>query len=411
MSDMDLEKKVEQEKDKSVDVIEKQKPSEVIKKKIVIMGFLILIFIIIGSFYKALNPNEKKVQIDKEETKKFEKNKQKESIIDDLGLVKEYEGISISSKDNKTKDRIQNTDENSQNRGINSNNNPKLNSESIDRYKERMLELKATYYEKKLNEELQSRRSSLSFRGTSDSNNSQQNQTESTGYSSKQNNFVKNDDANGQANKKEFLNSEAGKKNYNMYQEFDAISKHEVKAGTIIPGIMITGINSDLPGVLVGNVREHVYDTVSGNSLLIPQGTRIVGSYDSAVTFGQSRILVAWQRLIFPDGRSINLENFSGTDLSGYAGLTGKVDNHTFKLFQAVVLSSVLGAGTAIVTEDNNDDDDWRSEAGRGAGEQMLDIGANVANKILSIQPTITVAPGSRFNIIVHSDLILQPYK
>lgn len=408
MSEKDLEKKVEQEQSKSVDVVEKQKPSEVIKKKIVIMGFLILIFIIVGSFYKALNPSDKKVKIEKEEIKKLEKNSQKESISDNLGLVKEYEGTSIIYKENKGKNRVQSMEENNLNQSITTSNNT---NEPVDRYKERMLELKATYYEKKLNEELQSRRSSLSFRGTSDSNNSQQNQTESTGYSSKQNNFVKNDDANGQANKKEFLNSEAGKKNYNMYQEFDAISKYEVKAGTIIPGIMITGINSDLPGVLVGNVREHVYDTVSGNSLLIPQGTRIVGSYDSAVTFGQSRILVAWQRLIFPDGRSINLENFSGTDLSGYAGLTGKVDNHTFKLFQAVVLSSILGAGTAIVTEDSNDEDDWRSEAGRGAGEQILEVGSNVANKILSIQPTITVAPGSRFNIIVHSDLILQPYK
>lgn len=408
---MDLEKKVEQE----IDVVEKQKPSEVIKKKIVIIGFVILAFIIIGSFYKALNPNSKKSQIAKEEIKKIDKNSQKESISDDLGLIKEYEGTSINNRENISKNRNQNQ---GINREINqnstlgiSNNGSNLSNEPIDRYKERMLEVKAAYYEKKLNEELQSRRSSLSFGGTTDSKSSQESKVESSNYSNQQNNFAKNDDPNGQRNKKEFLNSEIGKKNYNMYQEFDAISQFEIKAGTIIPGIMITGINSDLPGVLVGNVREHVFDTVSGNYLLIPQGTRIVGSYDSAITFGQSRILVAWQRLIFPDGRSINLENFSGTDLSGYAGLTGKVDNHTLKLFQAVVLSSMLGAGSAIVTQDSNDDDDWRSAAGQGAGEQILEIGANITNKILNIQPTITVAPGSRFNIIVHSDLILQPYK
>lgn len=412
---MDLEKKVEQEQLKTIDVVEKQKPSEVIKKKIVVLGFIILAVIIIGSFYKALNPSEKKSKVVKEEIKKIEKNSQKESISDDLGLIKEYEGNPISYRENKVKNRNQNIEsniENSQNQTIRSNYNQKLSKEPIDRYKERMSELKAAYYEKKLNEELQSRKSSLSFRGAADSNSSQQAKTESSNYSNnKQKNFTKSDDINGQENKKEFLNSEAGKKNYNMYQEFDAISQYEIKAGTIIPGIMITGINSDLPGVLVGNVREHVYDTVSGNYLLIPQGTRIVGSYDSAVTFGQSRILVAWQRLIFPDGRSINLENFSGTDLSGYAGLTGKVDNHTLKLFQAVVLSSMLGAGSAVATQDKNDDDNWRNAAGQGAGEQVIEIGANITNKILGIQPTITVAPGSRFNIIVHSDLILQPYK
>ena len=162
-----------------------------------------------------------------------------------------------------------------------------------------------------------------------------------------------------------------------------------------------------------GQVREDVYDTVTGNHLLIPKGTTLIGTYDSGVTFGQNRALVVWQRLIFPNGKTVLLDNMGGVDLSGYAGFKDKVDNHNLQLFKAVILSSILGAGTAIVSDDDDDDssNDWQGEAGRGAGEQVIMIGNRLADKLLSLQPTITIRPGYRFNIMLHSDLVLTPYE
>ncbi|EFS20872.1 bacterial conjugation TrbI-like protein [Fusobacterium gonidiaformans 3-1-5R] len=216
------------------------------------------------------------------------------------------------------------------------------------------------------------------------------------------------DDFNKQGEKRAFL-SESAKKNYNSFLTESPLSKYELKAGGIIPGIMLTGINSDLPGTMIANVREDVYDTVTGKFLLIPKGTRVVGKYSSAISFGQSRVLVVWQRLIFPNGKSLNLDNFEGTDMSGYSGLVGKVDNHTLKLFQGVVLSSILGAAAGII-DNGGENNSWRNNAGKGAGEEIVSIGEAIASRLLAVQPTITIKPGARFNIMVNSDLILEPY-
>jgi len=220
------------------------------------------------------------------------------------------------------------------------------------------------------------------------------------------------DDINMQPEKKAFLNSERARKNYNEDIIHEPISKYEVKAGGIIPGILVTGINSDLPGSMTALVREDVYDTVTGKHLLIPKGTRVIGRYSSSVSFGQSRVLVVWQRIIFPNGNSINLENFEGADMSGYAGLVGDVDNHTLKLFQGVVLSSILGAAAGIIDDNGNTNrnNSWRNNAGRGAGEEIVTIGETMAGRLLAVQPTIRIAPGARFNIMVNSDLLLEPY-
>ena len=226
-------------------------------------------------------------------------------------------------------------------------------------------------------------------------------------------NLVQNEykEQNGQADKKAFLNSQSNTKFYNSYMEMEAIAPYEVKAGSIIPGIIYTGINSELPGNIIGLVRENVYDTVTGSTLLIPQGTKIMGKYDSSVTFGQERVLIVWDRLIFPNGKSIGLDNMPGVDLSGYAGMKDKVNNHYFKLLQAVVLSSFLGAGEAIITRDEYGKDDWRYEAGKGGGEVIIDFGNKMADKILNQQPTLEIRPAQKFNIMVVSDLILSPYE
>ena len=119
-------------------------------------------------------------------------------------------------------------------------------------------------------------------------------------------------------------------------------------AGTIIAASLVTGLNSDLPGFVIAQVTEHVYDTVSGRYLLIPQGSRLIGKYDSVVAYGQERALVVWQRIILPDGSSIVIDNLPATDTAGYAGLADDVDLHTWKLLKGVALATVLGVGTSL---------------------------------------------------------------
>lgn len=222
------------------------------------------------------------------------------------------------------------------------------------------------------------------------------------------------DDQNMQLEKREFRDGQ--KKNEREFYVkgglMPALSKYEVKAGSIIPGVMITGINSDLPGRIVGQVRENVFDTVSGRYLLIPQGTKVVGVYDSKVAFAQDRALIIWTRLIFPNGDSIDLEGMDGVDLSGYAGLKDKVNNHYGKLITGVVLSSILSA-TAKVAAGNYDSGTatFGQHAASGAAEQVNSVGSKITDRFLNIQPTIEIRPGMKFNVFVNKDLILKSYK
>ena len=222
------------------------------------------------------------------------------------------------------------------------------------------------------------------------------------------NKLVEDYDGNRQESKKNFLMNEQAQKFYQTNFLVEQLSEFELKAGDFIPATLQTGINSDLPSkVIVAVVSENVRDTISGKHILIPQGTRVVGTYDSSVTFGQERLLVIWQRLIFPDGKSIGLDNMQGVDLSGKAGITGEIDNHFGTLLKGVVLSSIMGSAGAIVTDRKND---WRGAAAEGAGEQIVTIGDRFADRALSRQPTINIEAGTRLNIMVHSDLILEPY-
>ena len=215
-------------------------------------------------------------------------------------------------------------------------------------------------------------------------------------------------DGNRQESKKNFLMNEQAQRFYQTNFLVEQLSEFELKSGDFIPATLQTGINSDLPSkVIVAIVSENVRDTISGKHILIPQGTRVIGTYDSSVTFGQERLLVVWQRLIFPDGKSIGLDNMQGVDLSGKAGITGEIDNHFSTLLKGVVLSSIMGSAAAIVTDRKND---WRGAAAEGAGEQIVTIGERFADRALSRQPTINIEPGARLNIMVHSDLILEPY-
>ena len=225
--------------------------------------------------------------------------------------------------------------------------------------------------------------------------------------------WQKDDDQNMQGEKRDFVADST--KTQNMYvrgRVMSPLSKYEVKAGSIIPGVMITGINSDLPGKLTGQVRENVYDTVTGKYLLIPQGTRVIGTYDSKVAYAQERVLIVWTRLIFPNGDSIDLEGMEGVDLSGYSGMKDKVNNHYAKLITGVILTSILSAG-AKVAAGNNDvgQATFSQQAVSGAAQQIYATGTRFTEKNLNVQPTIEIRPGMKFNVFVNKDLILKHYK
>lgn len=197
-------------------------------------------------------------------------------------------------------------------------------------------------------------------------------------------------------------------------------SPYQVMAGTVLRGTLQTSINSDVPSkVILARITQDVYDSVKGRYLLIPQGSQILGTYNSNVVFGQSRLLVVWQRIIMPNGTSIQLDNMQGIDLTGQAGFVGKVDNHFRQLMGGVVLSSALGAGTAVVGNNassssnpmtGNSNPTPAQSAGQGGGQAIINAGNGYTSKILNMAPTITIPIGYTFNIMVNADMILKPY-
>lgn len=194
---------------------------------------------------------------------------------------------------------------------------------------------------------------------------------------------------------------------YNPHSLRIPISPYQVMAGTIIPASLVTGLNSDLPGLVIAQVTENVYDTPTGQHLLVPQGTRLLGRYDSDIDEGQSRALVVWNRLIRPDGSSLVIENLPGVDLSGEAGLRDNVDRHTGGLFKAAILSSVLSIGAELDT----DEEGRIAEAIRSGGQDTFNqAGQRVVTQALSRKPTLHVRPGWRLGVIVNRDLVLSPY-
>ncbi len=183
-----------------------------------------------------------------------------------------------------------------------------------------------------------------------------------------------------------------------------------LQAGSVIPAALLTGIRSDLPGLVTAQVTENVYDSPTGAILLIPQGARLIGAYNSQIAFGQSRVQLVWTRLIMPDGASILLDNQPAADPAGYAGLHDRVDNHWGMLFKAAILSTLLSVGTEAGTSTNNAFS-LAQALRQGASQSINQVGEQVVGRSLGIQPTLTIRPGYPVRVMVAHDLVLAPYR
>lgn len=213
--------------------------------------------------------------------------------------------------------------------------------------------------------------------------------------------------AGGQPRRSDLARSEAGDTNPHPLRP--APSPWTLSAGTIIPASLITGLNSDLPGTVFAQVTENVRDSATGGTILIPQGARLIGAYDSVVAFGQRRALLVWQRIVLPDGSSVRLDNVSATDLSGYAGVADQVDFHTWRLLTGIALSTLLGVGTELSF--GSAESDLVRAVRESTQQNAARAGDQITSRNLDVQPTITVRPGWPLRAIIHKDLVLRPWR
>ena len=194
-------------------------------------------------------------------------------------------------------------------------------------------------------------------------------------------------------------------------------SPYMIRAGFVIPAIMISGINSDLPGQVMAQVSQNVWDTTTGRFLLIPQGTRLIGAYSSDVAYGQERVLMAWQRLIFPDGKTFDIRAMPGADSAGYAGFTDQINNHWFRTISSAILMSGVIAAVDLSQDNNNSSDSSDRQRAGDALSEALDqtlgqVLGQIISKNLNVAPTLEIRPGYRFNVIAVKDMTLPgPYQ
>lgn len=217
-------------------------------------------------------------------------------------------------------------------------------------------------------------------------------------------------DLTSQDHKLAFLNGNIDHRTVSPERVDAPASPYVLQAGAVISAALITGLRSDLPGQVTAQVTEDTYDSPTGRILLIPQGARLVGQYDSQVAFGQSRALLVWNRLIMPNGRSIVLERQPGADPEGFAGLEDEVDNHWGMLFKAAILSTLLSVGSEAGTSGGNGNS-LAQAIRQGASQSFNQTGAQVVGRSLNVQPTITIRPGFPVRVLVTHDLVLEPYR
>lgn len=218
-----------------------------------------------------------------------------------------------------------------------------------------------------------------------------------------------NVDPNGQRSKEDFFNADLKNLGYLPNQVVPQQSPFELKRGSVIPATLITGINSDLPGRITAQVSQNVYDSATGHRLLIPQGTKVFGRYDSKVPFGQSRVLVVWTDIIFPNGSTLQIGGMAGTDAEGYGGFRDKVNNHYLRTFGSAVLIALIGTGidmavpqsSTLATQDTASDATRRNFA-----ETFGRVADRTIQRNMDVQPTLQIRPGYKFNILVDQDIV-----
>lgn len=215
-----------------------------------------------------------------------------------------------------------------------------------------------------------------------------------------------------QDQKRSFLERASDTASVSPHRLQSPVSPYQVLAGTVISAALITGIDSDLPGQVVASVTEPVYDTATGRHLLIPQGSRLIGQYDSQIAFGQRRVPLVWNRLIFPDTSSIALDRLLGVDPSGYAGLQDGVDWHWQQLLASAALSTLIGVGAELAAPDRGNGQSQVVVAARQSVEDTVNqVGQELTRRNLNVQPTLTIRPGFPVRVIVNNDLVLRPYQ
>lgn len=188
-------------------------------------------------------------------------------------------------------------------------------------------------------------------------------------------------------------------------------SPYELKPGTIIPAVLQTAINSDLPGPVFAKVRENVYDSISHEYLLIPQNATLVATYDSRIAWGQQRVLLCWERLIYPDGAELQLGCMPAGDLTGAAGLTDEIDEHWLRLARGAGLASLLSAGTTAMGGNTNGFyPSVPQQFARGAAAEFGRAGEQLTRREMMVQPTLTIRPGWSVNVLVTRTMTLEPY-
>lgn len=213
------------------------------------------------------------------------------------------------------------------------------------------------------------------------------------------------------------FNNQSGGDRWEMKTDVQAPrTPYELRAGFVIPGTLISGINSDLPGQIVAQVSQDVTDTATGRHLLIPQGSRLVGAYSSDVAYGQSRVLVAWQRIIFPDGKALDIGSMPGADQAGYSGFKDRVNNHYFRIFGSALLMSGITAGVSLSQDQGGtgfgQQQTASSAMSEALGQQLGQVTAQLISKNLNVSPTLEIRPGYRFNVVVTKDLTFtKPYQ
>jgi type IV secretion system protein VirB10 len=218
---------------------------------------------------------------------------------------------------------------------------------------------------------------------------------------------------NGQSDKERFLAQARGSKpeDYLNSTRTAPVSNYEIKAGWDIPAVLEQALNSDLPGEIRALVAENVYDTATGRYLLIPQGSRLVGTYDSHVGYGQNGVQIVWNRIIFPDASSIDLDGMVGQDEGGASGLRDKVDNHMKRLVGYSILSSAITAGFELTQNRNRGILQYPSigDTAEGAvGQELGRVGSQLTQRQMNIQPTIKIPVGFKFNVRVDRDIVFD---